>query len=1168
MSKQRFSIADHLTFVVLVTVVMVALASNLAAQSNVERGKPSGQPASDGDILPGSQTAYLPHQLVVRLNNSTALPSRITDEFMVSVAASMTSAPVYLLNIDPAKDEQLAAEELTQSGVVAYAHPNYLLNETHPIQGSYPFSDVNFIGDYYQQLSAGQIHLAAAHQTATGAGVTVGIIDGGIDFTHATISSVCQSAYDFVEDDTDASDDPGGTASGHGTFVAGVIHLSAPEASIRAYRIMDEYGHGDGFTLAQAIERAVLDNCDVINLSVVLIARHLAVRDAIDFAASQGVTVVAGAGNSAMNEPIYPAAETNVIAVAALDSLYRAADFTSFGDFVDISAPGSKIYSTYQSPYYAWWSGTSFSAPFVSGVAALVRDAHSSYNWLQIRDALLSTARPIDSLNPMMTGLLGHGLISADMAVGGGTGGDTAAFIPDTIRFTHHQGALYLLMPSGGGVLFSTNAPSPYWSEVVGPAPIFTHVTDATGMSGDTVDLLFDPIDIVGTYYNTVLFHVDGVAEPAELTVCMTVIPADTVVTWPSVSPSIMNFSAVWGTDPNYVGTALLTSPNAPAAFHAVMFPDLPQFVRPIDTLGMTNGMVQVEVNPTLVPAPGRYVNRVAYHVDGLNDPAVLMVVLDVTGVSGGGSDTAWVDPPFTGPIVLEEGAFATHLVPIGVFSTNAQAPYFVETPHIPIFTYIPDSLGYTNDTLVCQVSAGNLPPGTYVDSLYFHVSGAANSPVLASIMLIVTPRGGGSGDDSAWIFQDTSGYGVEHGSGVVIDGRIWVRSTNAPAPYSVTLAGQPEFIVLTQSNGVADDIFNFRLDGSHLPAGTYVDTILFTVNGVVNNPVVAPVVLYVNPGSGGDGPYISPTHQMFTAPLDQNLIQPGAFFVGPEGDPLQFPIGITVSHLDQSDFTVIIDSVGIVGDSVHFSVVSTTGMGGGIFVDSLLVTFNPPYPNGVTNLITVNYLHVSDTGGGGSPSAAVHPPVIFFSDPTGTGGIQYQQVLLTSTNAPAQFTATVLGSTGSFVVLPQTSGTTNDSVTVGVDPTGLPFGNYIDTVFFSVQTSPLGYEFPAYLEVRFAVGDSTQGTLVHNLQNYPNPFNPSTIISFSLTRTSTVSLDVFNLLGQHVAALLDNSLPAGEHTVRWEGINTSGAPVPSGMYFYRLKAEGLSLTRKMVLIK
>ena len=86
--------------------------------------------------------------------------------------------------------------------------------------------------------------------------------------------------------------------------------------------------------------------------------------------------------------------------------------------------------------------------------------------------------------------------------------------------------------------------------------------------------------------------------------------------------------------------------------------------------------------------------------------------------------------------------------------------------------------------------------------------------------------------------------------------------------------------------------------------------------------------------------------------------------------------------------------------------------------------------------------------------------------------------------------------------------------------------------------------------------------------QNSPNPFNPVTSISFGLPTKSRVRLDVYNVLGQEVRSLIDDELPAGYHSVTFDGTDHNGRPVASGVYFYRLSTETYTQSRKMMLLK
>jgi hypothetical protein len=86
--------------------------------------------------------------------------------------------------------------------------------------------------------------------------------------------------------------------------------------------------------------------------------------------------------------------------------------------------------------------------------------------------------------------------------------------------------------------------------------------------------------------------------------------------------------------------------------------------------------------------------------------------------------------------------------------------------------------------------------------------------------------------------------------------------------------------------------------------------------------------------------------------------------------------------------------------------------------------------------------------------------------------------------------------------------------------------------------------------------------------QNFPNPFNPETVIKFSLPHDSPVTLKIYNILGQAVNTLIDGVLPAGNHTVIWNGRNEKGSDVVSGVYFYRIKAQDFEATKKMTLLR
>ena len=254
---------------------------------------------------------------------------------------------------------------------------------------------------------------------STGSTVLVAVIDTGIDYTHPDLMINYAGGFDFVNNDSDPMDD-----HGHGTHVSGTIAASlgnvtgdpaaeegvvgvAPHARIRAYKVCDATGNCDDFTIQQAIAQAVEDGAKVINMSLGGPEESQALNDAIQDAWNAGLVIVAGAGNDGNQNLFYPAAFPNVISVGAFDEDHRRASFSNYGSWVDISAPGNVIMSSYlmsecggssgipgDSGCYNWLSGTSMATPHVSGAAALVWSRGDVSTNQQVVDIILNSADP------------------------------------------------------------------------------------------------------------------------------------------------------------------------------------------------------------------------------------------------------------------------------------------------------------------------------------------------------------------------------------------------------------------------------------------------------------------------------------------------------------------------------------------------------------------------------------------------------------------------------------------------------------------------------------------------------------------------------------------------------------------------------------------------------
>ncbi|MFF9089649.1 type VII secretion-associated serine protease mycosin [Streptomyces sp. NPDC014991] len=262
-----------------------------------------------------------------------------------------------------------------------------------------------------------RVNLDELWNQSKGRGTKVAVIDTGVDtanpqLTHAVDASLGANFLKSKDDKgqpIDRGNAKGTTDTvGHGTRVAGIIAARpakgtgfvglAPEATIVPVKQNDSEGHGTALTLAQAIRHAIKVKADVINISqdtANAIAPAEDLHRAVDEALAAGIVVVASAGNDGLggnDKKTYPASYEGVLAVAASDRNNERAPFSQSGDFVGVAAPGVDMISTVPKGGHCSDNGTSFSAPYVAGVAALIKAKHSDWKPRQIVAQIEQTA--------------------------------------------------------------------------------------------------------------------------------------------------------------------------------------------------------------------------------------------------------------------------------------------------------------------------------------------------------------------------------------------------------------------------------------------------------------------------------------------------------------------------------------------------------------------------------------------------------------------------------------------------------------------------------------------------------------------------------------------------------------------------------------------------------
>jgi subtilisin family serine protease len=366
-------------------------------------------------VAAGQSEKYCQREVVIRLKPDANI-SAIGARYGFSIVEKSREGEEYRLALPVGANVAQKLAEMAADSDLVFAAPNFIYRPPELLEHALAFTDSTnppYVSGqspspFYSQQQVLNLHLREAHTYTYGGGVTVAVIDTGIDFNHPLFAgSIASNGFDFFGNDASPMEEAG-AGNGHGTFIAGLIRLVAPNAMIMPLRAFGPDGSGTSFNIAQAIRYARDHGAKVLSMSFGSTQPDAVIQCAMDDV-YQSVYMVASGGNDNHNSLHFPASNTNrTLAVVSTNSSDVKASFSNYNVAVRASAPGKDLYSAYPSNRWAWWSGTSFSTALVTGEAALLLAINPRASRTQLNQIISGSGININPLNPSYAGKLGR----------------------------------------------------------------------------------------------------------------------------------------------------------------------------------------------------------------------------------------------------------------------------------------------------------------------------------------------------------------------------------------------------------------------------------------------------------------------------------------------------------------------------------------------------------------------------------------------------------------------------------------------------------------------------------------------------------------------------------------------------------------------------------------